>query len=137
MGKIKLTKIKNWDLLMLFWLNVFPIHEKDRILGFLNVSLGCTSKFLSIYLSWKIGIFELHFLSYFVRLWRWSFKLGMSVGEGEAICDSVASFKEKKCSHSCNKFVSVWVLGILFPSLNEGKNCKILLGILMQMLANS
>ena len=37
----------------------------------------------------------------------------------------------------CNKFVSVQVLGILFPSLNEGKNCKISLGILTQMLKNS
>ena len=27
----------------------FPIHERDGKSGFLNVSLGCTSKFLPIY----------------------------------------------------------------------------------------
>ena len=36
----------------------------------------------------------------------------------------------------CKKFESVLVLGILFPSLNESKNCKISLGFLMQMLTN-
>ena len=28
---------------------IFPIHERDEILGVLNVSLGCTSKFLLIH----------------------------------------------------------------------------------------
>ena len=28
---------------------IFPIHERDEILGVLNVSLGCTSKFLPIH----------------------------------------------------------------------------------------
>ena len=37
----------------------------------------------------------------------------------------------------CNKFFPVLVLGILFSSLNKGRNCKISLGILMQVIANS
>ena len=56
----------------------------------------------------EIGIFEFHLLSYFVRLWGYSFKLGMWVEEGEPICDlKIASFQEKKCSYLCNRFVSV------------------------------
>ena len=45
-------KIENWDLLMLLLvelLNFFPIREGDVLLGFFNVCLGCTSKFLSIH----------------------------------------------------------------------------------------
>ena len=43
---------------------------------------------------------------------------------------------KKRNVHKClsNKFVPVWVLGILFSSLNEGKNGKNSLGILTQVL---
>ena len=46
---------------------------------------------------------------------------------------------KKRIDHKClcNKFVSVQMPEILFPSLNGDKNCKISLGILMEMLTNS
>ena len=56
-------RIKNWDLLVLLSLDFsqfFPIHESDGILVILNVSLGCTSKFLPIHL--RVG--KLIFLSF-------------------------------------------------------------------------
>ena len=37
----------------------------------------------------------------------------------------------------CKRFVPVYVLGILFSSLNEGRSCKISLGILTQVITNS
>ena len=41
----------------------FPIHERDRILGFLNVSLDCTSKFLPFH--WRVGKLEFLNSAYF------------------------------------------------------------------------
>ena len=38
-------------------------------------------------------------------------------------------FKKRKCSCLYNNFVSVWVLETLFPSLNNGKSCKLLQGL--------
>ena len=38
-------------------------------------------------------------------------------------------FQKKKCSYLYKTFVSAIVLQILFPSLNEGKNCNIFLGL--------
>ena len=42
-------KIENWDFVnvaLVGLLNFFPFQERDGLLGFLNVSLGSTSKFL-------------------------------------------------------------------------------------------
>ena len=55
------------------------IHEKDKKLGILNISLGCTFKcfpnFFQIFLkSSEIRIFEVPLISYFVRLCGQSFR---------------------------------------------------------------
>ena len=41
--------IESWDLILPKWdLTIFPVYESDGIMGFLNVSLGCTPKYLPI-----------------------------------------------------------------------------------------
>ena len=44
------------------------------------------------------------------------------------IYDEMACFQVKECWYLCNNFMTVYLLEILFPSLNEAKNCKIYLG---------
>ena len=101
---------ENWKFVFvnvtLVGLSNFFQFMKSMKYRLLNVSWGYTSKFLSIH--HRVGIFEFHLLSYFVRLWGYSFQLVMWVEEGEPICDlKIACFQEKKCSYLCNRFVSV------------------------------
>ena len=47
----------------------FSIHEKYEKVSFLNITLCCTSTFFpNLLKSWKIGIFEVNFISCIVRL---------------------------------------------------------------------
>ena len=100
-------KIENWDFWMLLcWTSEFlPIHERDKKLGFLFISLGRLhfQIFHNSQKSWKIEIFELPLVSSFVGLWVFQ----ACVGEGQPIYNEIASFQVKKCSYLCNNFVSV------------------------------
>ena len=48
---------------------IFPIHERDEILGVLNVSLGCTSKFLPIH--WEVMSILILLLETSIWRYRW------------------------------------------------------------------
>ena len=87
------------------YFNFFPNSQKENWkFAFVNVALVGLSNFFQftkwqnidfLYFqispnslkSWKTRIFKFHLLSYFVRLWGYSFKLGMWVEDGKPICD--------------------------------------------------
>ena len=119
-------------------LDIFLIHKNDGLFGFLKVSLGCTSKLFPYSLESENWYFWVLPTFIFCQIVRPVFQAWYVCRRGRAELWLNYQFSRKnvhKCL--CRKFVSVWVLGILFPSLNDGKSCKISLVILMQMLTNS
>ena len=91
-------------------------------IGFLNISLCYTSKFFPIH--YIVG--KLRFLK---SLWfhiLLNCEDSVPGKEGDPICQFLGKRNARICLYK--NFVSVLVLEILFPSLNEWKNCKIFWG---------
>ena len=119
----------------------FPTHERDGILTFFNISFNQYNlallqnlyQFTRELENWNFWILLTFIYCLIVRIVFQAWYLCRRGADNLWLnCQFL-----RKCSYLCKKIMSVQVLGILFASLNEGKNCKTLPGILMQMLTNS